>query len=247
MTQNQLSYLGLEETRRSNLVRERQTDDVNRETNRSNLVRERQTDEANAETKRNNVVHANLIGQQNAETNRHNLATEKQSKYDTDKRTAAQIKAAQIGAKATKTSASISAGATKYASNASAAASKYAAETSAAASKYAADSNKAASKYATQTNRDIADLNRSFNVWKTSVDKDQKEAERVNQRAIKEIDRLMNNDRIASQEKQQLRSIKTQLEIAQANNDTSMWKTAIESLTKLATNNPLTNFAKIFK
>lgn len=71
MTRNQLEYLGLEETRRNNLVVAQETAQHNRnveaETNRSNLVNE-------------GIKQGELI-----ETGRHNLVTEANQRYATDK------------------------------------------------------------------------------------------------------------------------------------------------------------------
>lgn len=72
MTANQLAYLGLQETKRNNIV-------VSDETKRANLAREGLQDYANKEQNRHNLVSEAQEGQKIAETGRHNLVTEKET------------------------------------------------------------------------------------------------------------------------------------------------------------------------
>lgn len=121
MTQNQVAYLNYAENKRNNMVVSDETNrhnlategEVNRhnivtegqenakiaETGRHNLVTETQTKALNSETKRHNKVTERATRSEQRETHRHNLATEKQQKYNTDKQTAANIYATQVGAK----------------------------------------------------------------------------------------------------------------------------------------------------
>lgn len=73
MTQNQIAYWSLQETKRSNAAKEK-------ETNRSNLAVEKETNRHNVatelETNRHNVQTELLMSQSNAETLRHNQAVE---------------------------------------------------------------------------------------------------------------------------------------------------------------------------
>lgn len=120
MTQNQVAYLNYAENKRNNIVVSNETNrhnlasegEVNRhnvvterqedakiaETGRHNLVTESQTDALNSETKRHNTATEKATSSEQRETHRHNLATEKQQKYSTDKQTAANIYATQVGA-----------------------------------------------------------------------------------------------------------------------------------------------------
>lgn len=121
MTQNQVAYLNYAENRRNNLVVSAETNrhnlategETNRhnivtegqedakiaETGRHNLVTESQTDQVNSESARHDVATEKATMSEQRETKRHNRAMEKQQKYSTDKQTAANIYATQVGAK----------------------------------------------------------------------------------------------------------------------------------------------------
>lgn len=96
MTQNQIEYNKLLETKRHNVA------SLN-ETIRSNQVREVETERHNRATE--------------AETGRHNLVTEANQVYDTQMRTAASRYAADVSASATRYAANKSAQASMYSAN----------------------------------------------------------------------------------------------------------------------------------
>lgn len=141
MTKNQLDYLGLEETKRNNVVVANETNRhnvaVESETHRSNVVNETENNRHNlvteSETNRHNVATENIALDTNAETKRHNIATEKQGKGELkehirhNKVTEKQdMRKAGIVADTAKKTAKIAASATKAAASTNAAASKYA-------------------------------------------------------------------------------------------------------------------------
>lgn len=101
MTQNQIRYWELQESKRHNAATEAETARANKvaeaETNRSNLARERETNRTNLanESLKSDSNIINWFGAQttrqhysamDAETNRHNLVTEGQNQTDVDNR-----------------------------------------------------------------------------------------------------------------------------------------------------------------
>lgn len=116
MTQNQIKYQTLQESKRSNLVNEAETERSHRaveaETNRSNVARETETHRSNvaneqltaardAESKRSNLARELETNRHNvateAETHRSNTANEALKRYDVDQRTAASNYSADRG------------------------------------------------------------------------------------------------------------------------------------------------------
>lgn len=101
MTQNQIRYWELQESKRHNSATEAETARANRvtetETNRANLARERETNRTNLanESLKSEGNLINWFGAQttrqhysamDAETNRHNIVTEEQNQTDVDNR-----------------------------------------------------------------------------------------------------------------------------------------------------------------
>lgn len=143
MTKNQLEYLGLEETKRNNVVVAEETNRHNKavefETHRSNVTNEQETNRHNLvgegisqgtldETKRHNIATEKQTSKELSENRRHNKVTEKEAGRHNKVTEKNQIKSEKIrsdtakstaktAADASKTSASIGASASRYATD----------------------------------------------------------------------------------------------------------------------------------
>lgn len=215
MTKNQLEYLGLQETKRNNLVVSDETQRHNKavegETGRHNLVTEGQTQQQISETNRHNLVTEKQTDVVNAETSRHNKATEqltkganKETKRHNKKTESNALKVANINKSTAKYNADKAAQATKYAANRNAEASKYAANQSRAASQYATDI-----KHTDEIAERILKTDLSRNQLKNQ--KEIAELQTNTQKYIKGIDELIAKRNVDAQNKKTLKEYKAKL------------------------------------
>lgn len=213
MTSNQLNYQRNLELERNNKVTEH-------ETRRSNLAREQETQRNNLATEYNSrkkIEYDYELGKEsNAEQGRHNRATEQNQiyvadsgltgvKYSADRSKEATVKAAQISAKASGKAAKTNAAATKYAANAAASASRYASDTSA---KTAESQNEAA------WDRTLAQIisNERIAEDRNLTDKEVARANNAAAAARNMLSQVMENGRLSSKQKAELKKLDKQLE-----------------------------------
>lgn len=93
MTQNQINYQNLVETKRANRRKEELSEAQNTETNRANLAKEAENYRSNVAREQENI-RSNLARE--IETNRSNLASEDNSRYSTDKNYRSRVDSAYI-------------------------------------------------------------------------------------------------------------------------------------------------------
>lgn len=234
MTQNQLSYLGLRETKRNNIVVAKETGRANRareaqarseldETSRHNRRSEEyQSDKLKqdydledrklTEQNRHNLITEAQTDRAQEEVGRHNVVTEQNQIYTSDNAAKAQIAAAERNAQASKYGAKTSADASKYGARQSASASRYAAATSAAASRYATDATNAI-KAAERA------MKKAENAKDRKNQKSMQEAKLENERALKEIDKLMQAEQLTVQQRNTIAKIQGEIRKAQVQGD----------------------------
>lgn len=252
MTQNQLAYLGLRETKRNNIVTSMETARHNRagegETNRHNIVTERISEGELNERKRHNQA-----GE--AETNRHNIVVEDQGKQgldiqrsgleETNRHNVASESLTRQQIATSKENAKIAANASKYGADKSAQASTSNAKTAAAASKYGADAAAKSSKYQTDTNRKIQEAQRKWqrnenietrllDQWKTSIttanQKDIADARNQTDKIIKDLDRLASVENVDKQVKAQIDKAKKDYQLGIQRNEISLITSGVTGL-----------------
>lgn len=213
MTKNQLDYLGLEETKRSNLARETETHRNNlateTEINRSNVAREVETNRHNvateAETHRSNLVGEQLQGQRNEEEGRHNRAVEQETERNNNLVARGVHERNVLSYAGTKYSADTQARTSRATARTAAEATKMAAATSANAAKYSADRHAEASKYA-------ADLQSKTSLTSAEIQSLDKYRDRLHDAAQKGYDRASRKDIARLQ--QDAQTLRTMLENA---------------------------------
>lgn len=197
MTNNQLNYLGLVETKRNNATQ-------NKEMGRHNLITEKLTRKANREL------------------SRHNLVTEANQQAET----AAGIKRAGIAAGASRYSADASASASRYAADSAAAASRYAADTNAETNKYVADRNAQTNLTVAQINKQVQAahdaVNKAINDSKISAQQKQSLAKNASDQFIKQMDRALEQYKIDKEIQAQYDKLK--LDAAKAINNSNWGK-----------------------
>lgn len=166
MTNNQLSYLNLLESKRNNMAQ-------------------------NEETKRHNFVNEKLTRKANKELGRHNLVVEANQQMETK----AGITKAGIAAEASKYGADASASASRYAADKSFAATKYSADSNAKASGYAADRNaqtQLTMKYIDKQIQAARDkVNKAMNDDKINASKQNQLLKNASDQFIKSLDKEM--------------------------------------------------------
>lgn len=247
-TGNQIEYLKFRETQRNNVVTAEEQGRHNkategleagklRETERHQREMERQGDQKLSndyelgkgnliELGRHNVVTEGIANLNLQETARANKAKEKNQRYATNKSYSSSIKSSQISARASKSNAKTAASA-----------SKYAAQTSANASKYNADV-KAASDAAERANKSA--INAANNKTSKAITKMNNDAKL----ALKELDRLMNNDNLTQKEKSDLRSAKTAVKTAIIAGDAKTMSSVLGSIRNAVSKLSLKTLAK---
>lgn len=229
MTANQLSYLTLEENKRSNLARERETNRSNlaneTETNRSNVARETETNRHNlateGETNRANLVGEQLQRDRLTEDARHNKATEAETTRNNNLVASGVHERNIMSYNATTTAAKTQAEASKANAKTAAEANKYGASVSAAANKYSADAHAAASKYA-------ADLQSKTSLTNAEIQSMDKYRDRLHDAAQKGYDRTSREE--ISKLQQQAQTLRTMLDnaVRKGINDDNLRQKALE-------------------
>nr|AVX53693.1 putative ORF1 [Marmot picobirnavirus] len=247
MTQNQLAYLGLVETKRNNLVTSKEVNRhnladegirsaANAEQGRHNLVTEQQSDRSIGETSRHNLVLERQGAESLQETKRSNKAKEsltRGSLAETIRHDKSQESISKQGNKVSRANARTAAAASKYSADSSRSASKYAADSSKAASKYSSDNAWDASTYASKLKAASDQMNRANqaaiaaknNETSSNIAKLQAE----NAKLLKRLDKAMNDDSLTQKERDSIRQAKNRIEAAKIGAKAQITSTVISS------------------
>lgn len=218
MTQNQLAYLGLVETKRNNIA-------VANENERTHRANEGIALQNLVELNRSNQAKEGLTKQQNKETKRHNKATEKETRRANKAGVQQQKYATDVGSRTQVSVAGISNEAAKY----------------------SADRSYAGTIYSTDANTKVQAARRRVDkLIAKRGNLNAKEVARLkadNDYAMKLVDRSINNANISQRDKESLRSykadllrIESQLTLGELNAATSTLNTVLGNLGRLVPN-----------